>query len=61
MPFLLRDHKKVSISILFQKVFLGWKLSPLINGGVGGWAAVGIKNVLVGKKIEKLISGADVY
>ena len=38
-PFLLRDRKKVSISILFQKVFLGLlfqKLSPVINKqGVG--------------------------
>ena len=30
-PFVLRDCKKASISILFQKVFLGWKLSPIIN------------------------------
>ena len=30
-PFLFRDLKYVSISILFQKVCLGWKLSPTIN------------------------------
>ena len=30
-PFLLRDRKKVSISILFEKVCLGWKLSPISN------------------------------
>ena len=30
-PFLLRDCKKASISILFQKVCPGWKLSPIIN------------------------------
>ena len=28
---LLQDRKKVSINILFQKVFLGWKLSSIIN------------------------------
>ena len=33
--FLLRD-RKVSICMLFQKVCLGWKLSPIINRwGVG--------------------------
>ena len=46
------DRKKVSTSILFQKVCLCWKLSPIINrwgGGVGeGWN----KNVLVEKKRE---------
>ena len=33
-----RDRKKVSISILFQKDFLDWKFSPIINmrGGGGG-------------------------
>ena len=35
--FLLRDRKKVSVSILFQKtVCLGWKLSPIINRQGGG-------------------------
>ena len=29
--FILRDRKKVSISILFQKFCLRWKLSPIIN------------------------------
>ena len=29
--FLLRDRKKVSIRILFQNVFLVWKLFPIIN------------------------------
>ena len=38
-PFLFPDCKKVNISILFPKAFLGWKLSPIIN-----------KNVLGGKK-----------
>ena len=32
----MRDRKKMSISILFQKVYLGWKLSPIIDRqGVG--------------------------
>ena len=35
----LRDRKDVSISILFQKVCLSWKLSPIINGG--GWGVGG--------------------
>ena len=43
--FLLRDRKKVSISILFQKVCQSWKLCPIINTQ-GGWN----KNVLGGKK-----------
>ena len=30
-PFFLRDRKKVSISILFQNVCLGWKRSSIIN------------------------------
>ena len=48
--------KKVSISILFQKVCLGWKLLPIINkGGGGGWK----KNVLGGKNWR--ISKGDVY
>ena len=47
-----QDLKKVSISILFEKVCLGWKLSPIINRR-GGWN----KNVLGRKKVEKLISG----
>ena len=42
---LFRDRKIVSISILFRKVCLGWKLSPIINRR-GGWN----KNVLGGKK-----------
>ena len=28
---LLEDRKKVSISIFFQKVCMGWKLSPIIT------------------------------
>ena len=48
---------KFSISILFQKVFLDWKLSPINNrpGGQEGWT----KNVLC-EKIEKLIR-VDIY
>ena len=37
--FFLRDHKKVSISILFRKFSVGWKLSPIINKrGIGTWS-----------------------
>ena len=45
--FLLRD-RKVSICMLFQKVCLGWKLSPIINR----WG-VGIRMSLVEKKITQ--------
>ena len=35
-PFIYRHLKKVTISILLQKVCLGWKLSPIINRwGIG--------------------------
>ena len=52
-PFLLRLRKKVSISaLLFQKVCLDWKLFRIINR-----RASLNKNVLGGKKLEKLISG----
>ena len=47
--FILRDRKKVSISILFQKFCLRWKLSPIINRREGGgW----IKNIPGGRKLE---------
>ena len=45
--FLLRD-RKVSICMLFQKVCLGWKLSPIINR----WG-VGIRMSWVEKKITQ--------
>ena len=35
-PFLLQDRKKVSVSMLFQKVCLGRKLSPIISRQVVG-------------------------
>ena len=46
-PFLLRDRKKVSISILFQKVYLSCKLSATIIGGGKGrvWVAIRISRV----------------
>ena len=47
----IAKKKKMSISILFQKVCLGWKLSPIINR-----RGVGISMSWV-EKIEKLISG----
>ena len=39
---LFGDRKKVSVSILYQKVCLGWNLSPIINrlGGVGGGGGI---------------------
>ena len=40
---LLRDRRKVSTSILFQIVFLGWKLSPIINRRGGGAGGIGIR------------------
>ena len=43
----LRDRKKVIISILFQKVRMGWKLFPIINNR-GAWN----KNDLGGKKLK---------
>ena len=46
--FLLGDCKKVSTRILFQKVCLSWKLSPITNRW-GVWN----KNVLGGKKKPK--------
>ena len=52
--FLLQDRKKVSISTLFQKVCLSWKLSPIINrrgwyGGRGlGWKCPGRGGRLLG-------------
>ena len=46
---------EVSINILFQKVYLGWKFSPLINR-----RGVGIRMSWV-KKIKKLNSGGDIY
>ena len=46
----LEDRKKFSTSILFQKVCLGWKLSPIINS----WG-VGIRMSWL-EKNEKLIS-----
>ena len=49
-PFILGSCKNVSISILFQKVRLSWKLSPIINRRGGGWNNPGRKT------IEKLIS-----
>ena len=50
-PFIYQDLKKVIISILFEKVCLGWKFSLIINvgGGGGGW----IRNVL-GEKNRKI-------
>ena len=48
--------KKVSISILFQKVCLGWKLLPIINKGGGG---VG-KRMSWGGKIEELARGMSI-
>ena len=51
---LFRDRKNASISILLQKVCLGWKISPIINRR-GDWN----KNVLGGKKSEKLICGGE--
>ena len=34
----LKSHKKISISILFEKVCLRWKLFPIINRlGEWGW------------------------
>ena len=53
---LYRDLKKISISILFEKVFLGWKLSPIINEQ-GNWN----ENVLGRKKLKNLLAGCDVY
>ena len=51
MLLLLQDHKKVSISILFEKVFLDCNLSPIIDR-----RGIGIRIPCV-KKSEKLISG----
>ena len=48
--FLLRD-RKVSICILFQKVCLGWKLSPIINS----WR-VGIRMSWVEKEITQEVA-----
>ena len=48
--FLLRD-RKVSICMLFQKVCLGWKLSPIINR----WGA-GIRMSWVEKKITQEVA-----
>ena len=50
--------KKVSISILFQKVCLGWKLLPIINKG-GGGGGVGKRMSWVGK-IEELARGMSI-
>ena len=52
-PFIYQDLKKVIISILFEKVCLGWKFSLIINVGGGGEVGLGMSWV---KKIEKLIS-----
>ena len=52
-PFIYQDLKKVIISILFEKVCLGWKFSLIINVGGGGKVGLGMSWV---KKIEKLIS-----
>ena len=52
-PFIYQDLKKVIISILFEKVCLGWKFSLIIN--VEGGLEVGLGMSWV-KKIEKLIS-----
>ena len=30
-PLLLQDRKKVNLSILFQTIFLVWKIFPIIN------------------------------
>ena len=57
--FLFRDCKKVNISILFQKVCLGWKLSPITNRRAGLK-----KKSPEWKKIAKLIDGGisgDIY
>ena len=35
-PLFLGDREKVSISVLFQKLCLGWKLSSIINRRWGG-------------------------
>ena len=58
--FLLQDRKKVSISTLFQKVCLSWKLSPIINRrgcyrGVGRGGGLEWK-CPARKKIKNLIS-----
>ena len=52
-PFIYQDLEKVIISILFEKVCLGWKFSLIIN--VGGGEEVGLGMPWM-KKIEKLIS-----
>ena len=51
--FLLRD-RKVSICMLFQKVCLGWKLSPIINRWGGG--GVGIRMSWVEKRITQEVA-----
>ena len=55
-PFIYQDLKKVIISILFEKVCLGWKFSLIINVGGGGEVGLGMSWV---KKIEKLISRVE--
>ena len=42
-PFLLTDCKNVSISILFQKIFLAWKLFSIINGREVGIRMSGVE------------------
>ena len=52
----LSRSQKNQLSILFEKVCLGWKLSTIINGQ-GNWN----KNVLGRKKLKNLLVGCDVY
>ena len=64
---LLQDRQKVSMSVLFQNVCLGWKLSPIINRWRGEEEMrVGIRMSSVEKKRKMNYSGGgrggfDVY
>ena len=56
-PFIYRDLKKVSVSILSEKVCLGWKLSPIINrrrvGRLLGTQEYNLRNILLEKSYSK--------